>query len=336
MPKEKKVEERYKYLNRYFKSSEGYTYYELCGMLEDEGICVDVRTIKEDVRYFKSHYNAHFVEDAKRGKQKLLRYKDPGFSVFKEKLTSEEKHRITRLIESLYAHDDLPQFQWMLCVLEGLVNIDNAEDLTRYIEFSNNIDLAHMEDNFKPLLEACMKKEVVTLQYAPYKYLDTPRIYTVFPYRLKQFNNRWFLICRSVGYESITIFAIDRILQGTIKKEAGMCYEEPDWGKIDVCLEQTIGVTDAFSVSPVCDVKLLINRDRYSYIKTKPIIRWQKEIDRESTKESVCLLLEGVRVNKELIALILSFGNDVEVLSPDSLRLDIENIIRSMCKLYKL
>ena len=130
------------------------------------------------------------------------------------------------------------------------MNIDNAEDLTRYIEFSNNIDLAHMEDNFKPWLEACMKKEVVTLQYAPYKYLDTPRIYTVFPYRLKQFNNRWFLICRSVGYESITIFAIDRILQGTIKKESGMCYEEPDWGKIDVCLEQTIGVTDAFSVSP--------------------------------------------------------------------------------------
>lgn len=42
-----------------------------------------------------------------------------------------------------------------------------------------------------------------------------------------------------------------------------------------------------------------------------------------------------VKVNKELIANIISYGADVEVISPLSLRESIKNIVEQMFKQYR-
>lgn len=42
-----------------------------------------------------------------------------------------------------------------------------------------------------------------------------------------------------------------------------------------------------------------------------------------------------VIVNKELKSLILSFGSDVEVLSPSSLREEIRDILKNACEKYE-
>ena len=333
MPIEKKVIKRYRLLDTSFKRSEGFTYDEILDILQDNGITISDRTLKEDIRVFKEQYKARFVQNIKRNRQIILKYENPSFSIFTATVPEEEKHRIKKIIEKLYLHDDIPQFQWMLCMLEGLVHIDNAEDIAHYIEFDNNLNLDGL-DCFKQLLEACMNKYVISLEYAPYKHHNTPKTYIVSPYRLQQYNKRWFLICKIVGYNSITTFAFDRIKTGSIHKESAAIYENPDWEWIEQCLSNSIGITDAFSNCPNYDVKLLVSKERYNYIKTKPIVQWQEELTEENTDNCVCILLKDIKINKELKSLILSYGEDIEIIHPNALRNEIKKTIQSLNKIY--
>ena len=104
------------------------SYIELMVALEESGIQVDKRTIQNDIVVFNKEYGAEFDPGLKRGRERLFRYKDTGNSIFINQLSQEEKGIISRVVDKLRIHDDIPHYQWIIYILDGLVNIDKYED----------------------------------------------------------------------------------------------------------------------------------------------------------------------------------------------------------------
>ena len=65
MPVDKQVIQRYKILDKCFRSAEGMTYLELLDTLEDNGIKVDKRTIQNDMVVFGCEYGADFEPECR-------------------------------------------------------------------------------------------------------------------------------------------------------------------------------------------------------------------------------------------------------------------------------
>lgn len=333
MPVDKQVIKRYKLLDKLFRSEVGYTYGELSAELMNYDIDVSERTLKADKKFFEDNYGAIFCEGLKRGKNTVVRYEDTDTSVFAASLSEEERGVIGKLVNILQLHNDIPQYQWAIFLLDGLKRLNDDDDLGKYVEFENNLDLEGSE-NFKILMEACMEKFVISLKYASFKYSEAPKTYLVSPYLLKQYNRRWFLVCKSNGYDAISTFPLDRIKIESIHKEADIGYEEPDWKFINDCLSHTIGLTYAFDPERRSNVVLDVNKTRYQYIKTKPILPWQEVVDEEESEDKIRLRLEDITINKELTSLLLSFGPDIEVIEPQYLREDIGKLAKELSSKY--
>ena len=90
--------------------------------------------------------------------------------------------------------------------------------------------------------------------------------------------------------------------------------------------DDVIGVTVPERCEPV-DVILSVSNNRYNYIKTKPLHLTQRKLGEDNGYTRISI---NVKINRELIALLLSFGSDVEVLSPASLRIMMKNEISAM------
>ena len=80
---------------------------------------------------------------------------------------------------------------------------------------------------------------------------------------------------------------------------------------------------------PIEHIKLQFSKNRYPYIVSKPFHGSIKFIDEEN-----CIVTLDVIPNNELMALLLSFGSDVEVLEPSHLREEFSNIINDCYKKY--
>jgi len=332
MPVDNRVIQRYRLLDKYFREPNGNTYDDLISKLEDEGVEVSERTIKADKKFFEDNYNAVFAEGLRNGKQAVIRYENISRSAFSETLTEEEKNIISKLSEKLQLHDDIPQYQWMLFLLDSLSSIDEIDDMEDYLMFENNLNLEGLE-NLKPIMEACVGKYAISLDYAPYQHSDSPRTYTVSPYLLKQFSNRWYLICKCPDYPSLSTFSLDRIVLGSVTRTEAN-YIEPNRNFIGDSLYQSVGITSVFYPECRQDVILKVSRERFPYIKTKPIIPSQQILEDRCTDDDFYISLKGITINKELESLLLSFGSDVEVVEPEELRKKIKGTILKASQLY--
>lgn len=334
MPVDKQVWERYKILDSCFRKTTGLTYREILDELEDHGIFIELRTLKQDKKVFQDEYGAVFMDGLKNGREVLIRYEDVETPVLYAKLSEAERGKIGDILCKLQIHNDIPHYQWMILLLEILMKPDNKDDFGKYVEFENNLELEGME-SFRGLMEACIERYSISFNYSKFSDLESTVRVTTSPYLLKQYNKRWFLVCRNYGFSSMSTYAIDRIVPDSLARERDMDYVEPDWQYIDHCLVSSIGLTGAFDQKQHEDVKLRVSKSRYPYLRTKPIVPWQEEIFGENTDNSVCLLLKDMNINKELKALILSYLPDVEVLEPSSLRNDIRELLKASLDKYR-
>ena len=327
---------RYKVLDRCFRDeSKGYDMEELVSICTralrafhaDPDLKVAQRTIEKDISDMKLYYQVEFDDKIRRGKKKLYRYKDTSFFLMNQLLVDGtlEKGLLKDVLETLSIYDNVPQYKWLYMFLQQRANGNVAND-TKAIEFQNNPDLAGME-HFNALLSAIVNKRVLEIAYQPY--YKTTKTNRVHPYLLKQFNDRWFLIGRREGYDTITNYAIDRIKS---VQEIDLAYREADID-FEEFFSNIIGVSWDEN-KPVEDILLRISNTRYPYIDSKPFHSEQTLVHKLCDENSKVIRLR-LQVNNELIAKILSLGKDAEVLSPAYLREKMMSEAAEMLKIYQ-
>lgn len=336
MPLNKDQMLRYQVLNACFKDSS--RYYDINALVEccqtetmrvyEKG--VSKRSVQNDIALLQlPPYNVEFDEELR--SMHYYRYADTSFNIeIVADLSRREKtalHDTVDLLRPMCDDPDTatPLMRWMFMSLQRLESGRPIAERSPCVSFENNGALAGM-GNFNVLLESIMNHQPVTLRYKSFK-SKTSRDINVYPYHLKQYNSRWYLIGTPDGYENIASYALDRILTVTLWKSK----YRSSAVDLDKLFADTIGV----SVNPEAKVErvvLKIDAKRYPYVETKPFSEKQKIVKKVDDTVTISF---PMKVNKELIAEILSFGNDIEVVDPVSLREEIARQVSDLSHKYQ-
>lgn len=149
--------------------------------------------------------------------------------------------------------------------------------------------------------------------------------WTIHPYYLKQYNNRWFLFGYNPEFDDLSIVPLDRI---ELISNSEQPFIENSIYNFGTYFNNIIGVSKEKGRC-VEHIRLRFSSDRFPYVVSKPIHHSQKI---ENEKERIITL--NVIPNKELVSELIWFRDDVEVLSPDFLREEIKEEIANMYKKY--
>ena len=328
MPVDKQVLLRYQVLNKCFRNR--YREYTIDDLVDEcnealrraDKPDVSKRTIQNDINVLETDYGIRLNENLKRGRQRLYRYVDTSYTIPLYRMDDEERNKIEDAIYVLKEFEGEPLYDWVRTILMQIEGGLLEKDLSPVVSFQSNLDLKGVE-HFSNLLQSIITKRVLKLRYTPYGKGQLSAI--VFPYYLKEFNDRWYLIAQDKGYDSYSHYALDRIDDF---EEVAVPYKEPDV-EFDEYFDDVIGVTVPEEETE--DIVLRISKPRFEYIRTKPLHLSQRIVEENDFFAVVTI---NVKVNKELESLILFFGNDMEVLSPEHLRQQIANKIRSMNQKY--
>jgi predicted DNA-binding transcriptional regulator YafY len=184
------------------------------------------------------------------------------------------------------------------------------------------------KDYYKQIFDAIVNKQAIDIDYHPFG-KDIKQI-TVSPYHLKQYNNRWFLIGKCGDFDGLSNYAIDRI-EGI--KELGRAKYIPleEDFDFDEYFEDVVGVSVVDAT--VEDVVIYANEKAFNYIFTKPLHESQI-IKRELLPDGRREIDLKVKDNYELRALLRSFGSQIEVIKPDSLRKELKENADFLYKMY--
>ena len=287
---------------------------------------VSRRQIFEDIKYMESRSSGWEIplERLSDGKKVYYRYSDRNYSINNQPLTDEEMIQLREMTFLLNRFKGLPQCEWM----EELVT--NLEDKFKIKGSSKSV--ISMESNayaeglkhLSPIFNAIINKQVLHIVYSPFNKTDCE--WDIHPYFVKQYNNRWFLLGLNNKDNRISNIGLDRIR--SLNNSSIPYIEDNIIVNIDEYFADVIGVTIPQD-KDVVTVKLQFSERRYPYIASKPIHESMKYIDKENRIISI-----DVIPNKELESLILSFGDDVEVLAPIEFREQIATKIKANFKKY--
>lgn len=328
MPVDKQVLLRYQVLNRCFRNR--YREYTINDLVDECNKAlrkinkpdVSKRTIQYDINTLEADYGIELDEKLKAGRQRLYRYVDTSYNLPLFHINDEERHKLQDAIRVLEYFEGEPMYDWARTLLMQIEGGMFTSESTPVVSFQSNPDLKGI-NLFGKLLQAIIKKRVLKIKYAPFgKDSYTEKIY---PYHLKQFNDRWYLIAQAVGYDTYAHYALDRIEDF---EEIAIKYKEPEVDFSEY-FDDVIGVTVPDGDAE--DVVIKVTCKRFNYIRTKPLHLSQRIIEEA---EDYAIISINVKVNKELESLILSYGDDIEVLAPDSFRIRIADKIKVMNQRY--
>ncbi len=284
------------------------------------------RQLYDDLRYMESEqgWGIELAEGLKLGRKKTYRYADTGFSISSQPLNEADANQLKAALLTLSRFKGLPQFDW---VEELSVRLDDSFNLTKntreIISFEEN-EFLKGKEHITQLYNAIHYKKVLKIEYKNFK-SQKPQIFILHPYYLKQYNNRWFLFGKNKDFENLTNLALDRIEK---IEETNLNYSETN---IDFAeyFEDVIGVS--VNDAPIQKILLKVSNNTINYIKTKPLHGSQKikEIQNEFTIIELNLI-----PNYELKSLILSFGDNIEVVAPKKLRMKVKETVINLNKIY--
>lgn len=317
--------------NRYYSISE--LLEKVNEALELDGMePVSRRCIEKDLNTLEcAPYEAAIERVWYHGK-KCIRYAEEGFSIFTKKLTEEEENLLSEVLNTIGQFDGLDTFEW----LDSLKKRLDIKEHRRIIQFDSN-PYFEGRNLIGSLFTAISNKQVLALKYHTFKDPQVKEV-VVYPYLLKEYNNRWFLI---VGVEDGTIlnFALDRI--DDFKPMPHIDYIEPD-EDLESRFDDIVGVT-LFKDKPTEDILLWVNEEGFQYVKTKPLHGSQRDVkgEEDKTMREKYPALQGGRffrlqciLNYELEQLLMSKMNQLVVLEPATLKDSLINRIKKMDSLY--
>lgn len=328
MPVDRQVLLRYQVLNKCFRNRyREYTIDDLVdecnkALLNMDKPSVSKRTVQNDINTLETDYGIVLNEKLKRGRQRLYRYVDTDYTLPLYRMDDDERNKIEEAIYVLKQFEGEPIYDWVRTILMQIEGGLFEEDASPVVSFQSNLDLKGLE-HFSRLLQSILTRRVLRLSYTPYG-KDTITA-VVYPYHLKQYNDRWYLIAQAKGYDTYAHYALDRI---DSFEEVALPYKEAE---VDFSgyFDDVIGVT--VSDDDAEDIVIKVTGKRFNYIRTKPIHLSQRILEEAA---DYAIITINVKVNKELESLILSFGDDMEVIAPAHFRDRIAEKIKAMNNKY--
>ncbi|MXS70189.1 WYL domain-containing protein [Flavobacteriaceae bacterium W22] len=269
---------------------------------------VSKRTVQLDLQNMRSEkfgYEAP-IEVYER---KYYRYSDPYYSIHNISVNESDLKAMNNAVQILKQFKDFSMFKEMNGVIQKLEDSIHSTNQKSIIHLDKNEQLKGLE-HIDILYESVLHKKVLKILYKSFKARES-NYYIVHPQLLKEYNNRWFLICWHKS--KIMNLALDRIEEISMEEQTE--YIDKDFDA-DRYFGEVIGATVSETQRPQ-NVIFCITPKHAPYVKTKPFHHSQEILkeDEDGTVFKIC-----VQLNFELERLILGMGECITVLKPDKLK----------------
>lgn len=342
MPVNKDALKRYRIIDKLLSDpNRDYTTDRILKEVNQECEQVSIRMIQKDIKALEEEFGKKMIRNA--GGRGTVKYEDQSEPLFYQELTWEEEEVLRETLRSLGQFDGLDNFTW----LEMLKKKLEMKDDIRFpiISFSKNEGLQVEKTLLGRLFDAISKRKVIRVTYTPFN--QESRQFNIYPYQLKQFNDRWFLLSCPLASDKfpfnpnfILTLALDRI---------GKDFEYLDSEKYLDCavdlkarFDEIIGVTLYNDKEPE-DIYFAVSRESLDYIRTKWLHSTQIELEEESQqlfrtkyptlKEYRFFSIE-CRENSELYSKFASYTGSVVLLEPQFMREKLADRIKSALANY--
>lgn len=285
------------------------------------------RQVLEDIKFMESSQGWNIPLDRIReGHRVFFRYEERSFSINSQPLNPAEESQLKEALLTLSRFKGLPQFGWideLITKLDSGLGLSKSKD--KVIQFDENPNLKGL-DKISPMYEAIRNMQVLDIEYQSFSQ-GAIMHHTLHPYFLRQYNNRWFLFGKDEKDDEIMNVALDRIQAFKLSK---IRYKPNTKVDFDFYFKDIVGVSLPKSEGP-SNIIIRVKNSRLPWILTKPIHSSQIELERDDNSTLISL---DLMPNNELEALLLSFGEDVEVLKPKNLRSKLAKKIEQMNNQY--
>lgn len=291
------------------------------------------RVIEKDLAFIQGEPFNVEIKCYRVDRKLCKKYKDGSPTIFARKLSREEEMLLKEVLSTIGQFDGLESFEW-LDNLKKQLKVESAQKIISFRVNSNVRDSSLLGQLFSFISD----RQVVEITHRKFKSAEsTKRILS--PYLLNQYEDRWYLVAKEKGKDRISQFALDRIENVRILPEE--IYQECN---VDLARlhDDVIGIT-ILPEKTLQKVVLWVSNESYNYVETKPIHHSQKIYtgqklkslkNKYGIKDGHILSIE-VKENFELYQTILSFGENLSVLSPIEIKEEIKSKIEKMLANYK-
>lgn len=178
------------------------------------------------------------------------------------------------------------------------------------------------------IIEAMRDGLSLELTYQSFNH-NHPATFLVEPYAVKVFRQRWYLIAHSAKNESIAIYALDRI-QNLYCTQVQFLLPS-DFDAQDY-FRDSFGIitSDEYKAE---EVKIKAFGNKAKYLETLPLHHTQKEVEKGEGYTIFSYYLKPIYDFRQEL---LSFGAEIQVLSPEWFTNEIKNIVKQQWGYYEL
>lgn len=297
---------------------------------------ISIRTLRDDIRLFRDSeigFGAPLEVERIEGKD-VYSYSDPNFSIAQKELLPYEQYLIDAAQQLLERYDGHPKYDKLSEALmlfqeeEGALTIPNYEKILFYDKNEAYEGLTFL----KPIFLAIKNQQVLKVKTEKFDGTEK-RNFIYHPHILKQYNQRWYVfgLNEDLNNEHWVIALDDRLKGFEILKNIEYKPSETNW---DNFFREMIGPTRKSQTLENPDPELVVLRfakHRLPYFKSKPIHPYWDEFAEAGKEDQV--FFETI-INLELIQQLLSYGKDVEVIEPESLKRKMREHCEVMLQFY--
>ena len=177
------------------------------------------------------------------------------------------------------------------------------------------------------ILDAMKSNTQLQITYQSY-WREDSNTFIVYPYCVKLFKQRWYMVALSPYYDKVMIYSLDRIFN--IEKLEGETFTMPeDFSPADF-FSNYYGII-AGTKRNIETVILKVSAGQANYLRSLPLHETQDEIERN---DEYSIFTLRIRPEFDFYQEVLSKGEDYEVLEPAWLRKEIGGIVNRMWNKY--
>ena len=280
----------------------------LFGSSEGESICDS--TIEKDLFFLRMEHDAPIKYNKK---NRGYYYDSETFSLDDIPLTEDDLMAIRFAANTLSQFKDVDMFKQFGFAIDKIADRvalntpDFAQDSKNYVQFETGTSVKGNEF-LTPLLQGIRSRKYAYFDYTSFQSDNKSKSRKVIPLVLKEYRNRWYLVCFDTVKSKIITYALDRMSNVELSDNS---YSENISFDTNRFFHHAVGIT----VLEDAPEKVIFKADNVAakYIESQPFHHSQILVKEGKNKTTFEL---SVMISEELIRAFLGYAGEIEVVEP--------------------
>lgn len=287
-----------------------------------------LNTIHNDLQTIEQTYPITILRE-RRGKPEYFYYADPRFSVYKVALSADELAGLEKILGVLGRLEGLPEFDWASEMSAHLrASFYHTESGgAPFICFDS--DPSYQGTRWlNPLYDCIQHRQVAIITYHDFNHTDAT-LHLFSPWFLKQYRHRWYVFGHSNRQEGVKRLALDRI--DKLSTNPTLSYQPNTTIDFAHYFDDIIGIDHIAGNTPQ-EILFRIPRYQAPWFDTERLHTTQHRVAEDASTVTYAL---QVAINHEVVQMLLTYSEYIEVLVPQDLRDFIASIHTIVLEKYE-